>query len=260
VTRTDGGGRSHRRQIGERLLVKALHENGLDRVVAVLLDRTGAGASGVEASGAVALAQPENALGAAETIERPVAEQGLDELGAGRADLRGVLAAPRRGLHEKVDLLGWEMSGEGSPLAGAAAAVGGDEGVLVEELDLDDGGPHPEPLPDQAMGAGVVRSVEDDVAVGMQLGPLPLGDLPGRQGQREQRGALDLVEALQRDLLGRAVRAPTRNLDTPAQQMPIALVDVAEGPAGECVALGIVLASLFDLPFVLRCARAAGGR
>jgi hypothetical protein len=49
------------------------------------------------------------------------------------------------------------------------------------------------------------------------------------------------------------------NLDTPAQQMAIRVVEVAEGPAGQGAAFDVVDAVLFHLPFVFGRARAARG-
>ncbi len=157
-----------------------------------------------------------------------------------------------------MDFVGRQVGDERAALAGAGAAMGGDEGVVVEELDLAQGGADPEPLADQAMGRRVVGAGEDDVAVGVELGPLPLGQLPGRQGQRPQGRALDLLEDLQRDLLDRAVDAAPGGLDAPAQQVAIAVVDVAEGAAGQGVALDVVDAALFHLAFVLGRARPTG--
>lgn len=61
------------------------------------------------------------------------------------------------------------------------------------------------------------------MAVGVEPRLLPLGQLPGSEGQRLQGGALDLVEDRQRDLLGRAADAAPRGLDAPAEQMAIGL-------------------------------------
>ena len=120
------------------------------------------------------------------------------------------------------------------------------------------GGADPEPLAEQAMGRRVVGPVEDDVAVGVELGLLPLGELPGRERQREQRRALEPIEDLEGDLLDGAVEAAAGDLDAPAQEMTIAVVDVAEGAAGQGVALDVVDAALLDLPFVLGRARPTG--
>src|SRR5437899_1649919 len=106
------------------------------------------------------------------------------------------------------------------------AAMRGDERVGVEELDLQAGGAHPEALPDQAMRRGVVGAGEDDMTVGVKLGLLPLGELPGRQRQGEQGRALEPIEDLERDLLDGAVDAPAGDLEAPAEQMAIAVVEV----------------------------------
>ena len=63
-------------------------------MIAILRDDAGASAGGLQACGAVALRQSEHALGAPEAIEGPIAEQALDELRTGRADLGGVLRNP----------------------------------------------------------------------------------------------------------------------------------------------------------------------
>lgn len=162
---------------------------------------------------AVAVDEAEDALGAAEAIERTVAEQGVDEQCTGGADVGGALATPRGRLHEEVDFLRWQVRDDGPPLTWARAAVRGDQGVLMEELDLAPGGAHPESLADQAKGPGVIGTVEDDVAIAMELRPFPLGQFPGRDGQREQRGALEVVEERERDLLGRPVHATAGDLE-----------------------------------------------
>ena len=184
------GAASTRREVGQGLLVEGLHEDGLHGVIAILADRMRAGTGGLEAGGAVALGEAQDALGAAEPIEGTIAEQGVDELGAGPANLDGLRPTPGGRLHEEVDLVGWEVGGERAPLAGAGGAMGGDEGVVVEELDLAQGGPDPEALAEQTMGGGVVGAGEDDVAVGVELGALPFELLPGREGQRLQGGPL----------------------------------------------------------------------
>jgi hypothetical protein len=94
---------------------------------------------------------------------------------------------------------------EGASLAGARAPMRRHEDVVLVQLDLDVGRADPEPLADEAMGPRVVGAGEDDMAVGVELGPLPLGQLPGGDGQPLQCRALHLVEDLQGDLLRRAV-------------------------------------------------------
>ncbi len=84
------------REAGQRLLIEGVGQDGLDGVVAILADGVGAGAGGVEARGAVALGEAEHALGAAQAIERAIAEQGLDEQGTGGADLGGAAPDTRR--------------------------------------------------------------------------------------------------------------------------------------------------------------------
>ena len=167
-------------------------------------------------------------------------------------------ATPCGRLQEEVDFLGRQVGDERPALAGAATAMRGDEGVLVEELDLASGRAHPEPFAEQAMRRRVVGAVEDDVAIAMELGLLPLGELPRRDGQRAQGGPLDLIEDGERDLLGRAVGAPASDLEAPAQQMAIAVVDIAEGAARQRVAFDVVDAALLDLAFVLRRPRPTG--
>ena len=122
----------------------------------------------------------------------------------------------RRRLHEEVDLVRRQVGGEGAPLAGARAPMRRDEDVVLIQLDLELGRADPEALADEAMGPRVVGAGEDDMAVGMELGPLPLGQLPGGDRQRLQCRALHLIEDLQGDLLGRAVDAAAGGLDTPS--------------------------------------------
>jgi hypothetical protein len=254
----DDGAGGERREAGQRLPIEGVVQDRLDGVVAVFTDGMGPGAGGVDARGAVAVGEPEHALRAAQPIERPLAQQGLDEQGTGGADRGGALATPGGGLQEEVDFLRGQMGDERAALAGASAAMGRDQGVVVEELDLAPGGADPEPLAEQAMGRRVVSPIEDDVAVGVELGLLPLGELPGREREREQRRALEAIEHLEGDLLGGAVEAAAGDLEAPAEEMAIAVVEVAEGAAGQGVALDVVDAALFDFPFVLGRARPTG--
>jgi len=232
VARRRARGRHERRELGQRLLVEGVDEDGLDGVIAILADSMGAGAGGVEPGRAVALAQAEDALGAAEAIEGPITEQDVDEQGAGGADAGGLGPAPGGGLQEEVDLVGWQVGGQGAPLAGAGRPMGGDQRVVMEALDLAEGGADPEALADQAIGGGVVGAGEDDMAVGMQLGPLPLDQVPRRGRQGLQRGALELVEDLQRDALDGAMDPAARGLNAPAPQVAVAVMEIAEGAAG----------------------------
>ena len=227
-------------------------------MVAVLAHDVGAGARGLQAWGAKALGEAEDSLGTPEAIERAIVEERVDEHGTGGADRGGAFSAPGRGLHEEVDLVRRQMIGERSALARPRAAMGGDEGVLVKQLDLPGGGAHPQALPDEPMRGRVVGAGEDDVTVGVELGLLPLGQLPRRGRHGAEGGALDLVEDLERDPLGGAVDPAPGDLDTPAPQVTIGLVDVAEGAPGEGVALDVVDAALLDLALVLGRARAAG--
>lgn len=138
------GGRSRRRlqdDTGQGLAIQGADEDGLDSVVAVFADGVGAGAGRVDAGGAVALGavalgEPQDALSAAQPIERALAEQGVDELGAGGSDRHGALATPGGRLQEEVDFLGRQVGRQRAALAGASAVMGRDERVLVEEVDL----------------------------------------------------------------------------------------------------------------------------
>lgn len=203
-----GRGRRDWSQARQRLLVERVDQDGLDGVVTIFADGVGAGTGGVEAGRAVALGQPQDALGSPEAIEGAIAEQGVDEVGAGLPDLGGLRPTPSRRLHEEVDFVGRQVSRQRAALAGAGRAMGGHQGVIVKELDLAEGGPDPEALADEAMGGGVVGAGEDDMAVGVEFGALPLDQLPGGQGPGPERRALELIEDLQRAPLGRAVYAP----------------------------------------------------
>src|SRR3989449_12298 len=251
AARRGRGGRGPRGEAGQGLAMEGMDEDGLDGVVAIFAAGVGPRARGVDTRRAEALGEPQDALGAPQAIEGAVPEQGVDEECTGGADLGSTLVTPRGRLQEEVDFLGWQVGDEGAPLAGPRPAMGGDEDVLVEELNLAAGRAHPEVLADQAMRPGVVGPAEDDVAVGMKLGLLPLGQLPGRERQRAQRRPLDLVEDLERNPLGGPVEAAAGDLHAPAQEMAIAVVHVAEGAAGQGVALGVVNPALFHLAFVL---------
>jgi hypothetical protein len=248
--RRAGRRRDARDEVGQGLLIEGVDEDGLDGVVAILADRVGAGTGGVEAERAVALGEAQDALGAAEAIERAITEQGVDELGAGSPDLSGLRPTPGRRLHEEVDFVGRQVSRQRAALPGPGGAMGRDQGVVVEELDLTEGGADPEALAEQAVGGRVVGAGEDDVTVGVQLGPLPLDQLPRREGQGPEGRPLARREDLQRGALGRAVDPTPGGLDSPAQQVAIAVVHVAEGAAREGVALDVVDPALFHLALV----------
>src|SRR4030095_3793035 len=128
-------------------------------------------------------------------------QQRLDEQRTGGADRGGALATPGGGLQKEGEFLRGAGGDQGPALAGGSTAMSRDQSVIVKELDLAPGGAHPEPLAEQAMGRGVVGSIEDDVAVGVELGLLPLGELPGGERQREQRRTLKAIEDLEGDLL-----------------------------------------------------------
>src|SRR5438093_774328 len=246
------------RQAGQRLAVERVDQDRLDRVVAIFAAGVGARTGGVDAVSPVALDESQNPLGAPEAVEGPVAEERVDEQGTGGADRGRALATPGGRLHEEVDFVGRQVRGQRAALAGARAAMRGDERVVVEELDLQSGGAHPEALPEQTMRRGVVGAGEDDVTVGVKLGLLPLGELPGRQRQGEQGRALEPLEELERDLLDGAVDAPAGDLEAPAQQMAIAVGEVPEGAAGQGVAFDVVDPTLLHLAFVLGRARPTG--
>ena len=220
-------------------------------MVAVLAHGVGAGTRGLQARRPKTLSESEHPLGAAKAIERAIAEQGVDDDGTGHADLGGALATPGRRLQEEVDLIGRQMRGERAALPGPRPTVRGDERVLVKEFDLPGRGAHPQPLADQAMRRRVVGGGEDDVAVGMELGRFPLGGFPRRGRQGREGDALDLIEDLKGDPLGRAVHAVAGGLDTPAEQVAIAVMQVAEGAPSQGVAFDVVDAALFELPLVL---------
>src|ERR1700693_3572100 len=96
----DGG--SDRREAGEGLAVEGMGQDRLHRVVAILAGGARASAGGLQARGAVALAQAQDALGAAEAIQGAIAEERLDEAEAGGADLRGAGLTPGGGLQEEI--------------------------------------------------------------------------------------------------------------------------------------------------------------
>jgi hypothetical protein len=105
------------------LLIERLGQDGLDGVVAVLAHGVGAGARGLQARGAKPLSEAEHALGAAQAIEGPLAEQRLDEGGTGGADLGGALPAPDRGLQKKLQFLGGQVGRDRLPLPGPLGVV-----------------------------------------------------------------------------------------------------------------------------------------
>ena len=71
--RRDGG--RDGREAGQGLAIEGVDQDGLDGVVAILADRERAGTGGFQTGGTVPLAQAQHALGAAEPIQGPIAEQ-----------------------------------------------------------------------------------------------------------------------------------------------------------------------------------------
>lgn len=91
---------------GRGLQVEGVSQDRLDRVVAVLAGGVGARAGGLQAGRAVALGEPQDALGTAQAIEGPIAEECVDEPRARRADGGGALPTPGRRVQQELDFVG----------------------------------------------------------------------------------------------------------------------------------------------------------
>src|SRR2546425_11539421 len=91
-----GRGRG-RRESRERLLIERVHQDRLDRVVAILPHGMSTGARGFQARGAKALGAAEDALAAAGAIAGARAERRVEGRDAAGARVTRALAAPAPG-------------------------------------------------------------------------------------------------------------------------------------------------------------------
>src|SRR5260221_13054772 len=138
--------------------------------------------------------------------------------------------------------------------------MGGDERVVAGvEPYLVRPTPHPQLPPDEAKRGRVESLLEDDVAVAVQPDLLPDRQVVGCGWQRREPGLLDLREAVQRGLFGRAMGAQAGGRSAPHQHVGIGLWQRGGWATAEEVAFDVVDAALLDLAFVLRGARSAGG-
>ena len=137
----------------------------------------------------------------------------------GRRPNRGRLHETRlAGQRQPQHFLGRQVRQVRQALARRCRPVMGGDQLVLRVVQLHGARPRAEPqrLAHQPIGRRVVGALKGDVAVAVDRDALPdRRDVGGRR-QRPQRGLLDRAETLQRLLLGRAVCAPSRDLDTPA--------------------------------------------
>jgi hypothetical protein len=124
--------------------------------------------------------------------------------------------------------------------------------VVVKDPDIPAIAANPKHLANQAMGRRVVSTVDDDVAIGVQLGPLPYPHVKRRPGKPKESRLLDLKEPSQGSLLGGAVDPCTGNPLHPLQKLLIGPRDNLRLAPRQEVPLHVVDPRL-HLPLVLRC-------
>ena len=186
---------------------RSMDEQRLDGAVmrGVVLERTTTG--GLEACGLEAFGESPHALCRAQPLDDAIGEQCVDELGAGRADLRRLSDAPVAVAQEVRLRLGRQMLTHGAARAGdGGAQVLGDEAVVLEDRQAGIGGAHPQPPPDQGEGGGVQALGELQVAIAVQARHGPDTEIRSDDGQRPEQRPL-ARETLERRFTGRAMQA-----------------------------------------------------
>ena len=130
-------------------------------------------AGGLEPAGLVLVGQVQHALRGAQPVQGVVFQQPADQRLAGRADLGGLPAAPRRGAHVERDLLR-RVIGQVGLLALRLADMGLDQLPAAEQLHHRGGGPGIEGLADVLPRHRVQALADLDVDVRADLAPRPL--------------------------------------------------------------------------------------
>ncbi len=242
---------------GKSLGLDAGIEDALDRGVAGLAEAQGPAARPSQACGAMLVGQSDDALGRTKPVERALAEHSRNELERGGPDLGGPLEAVLRGRKQPGDLVRRVVVPDRAARPRRSPLMARYPLILMEDVNVPTVAPDPEAFADEAVRSGVVGTVEDDVAVGMEPSQLPGAHVEriGREGH--QPSLLDLEEARQRALLGRAVDTNTGDLLNPGEKPLVRLRDVPERAGGEEVALDVAHARL-DLALVPRRPRPAG--
>jgi hypothetical protein len=133
-------------------------------------------------------------LGGAQVVQRVASQQLADQPGDRFAELGGLPAAPGRGALQEGDLLRWVVGPVGALAALGSAQVGLDQLPLAEHLQQPGGEASVDHSADQPPWHRVQRAGDLDVAVGMDLGPRPRGQLERLLGQRQQRRPLRGME------------------------------------------------------------------
>ena len=238
--------------------VEGVGEDVLDGAIAAVGGERPA-AGGLEALGAVALLQPDHRLGLAEQVEgmgRP-AQQLIDQLHHGRAQLGGAMSAPGRGAQQEGDL-GLRVVG-GVDVAALATA----EQMGLDQLAAVIDARHPladadvELLADMPMRRREEAAANLELAIGMQLGLGPVGDLEGRLGQRPHRRPLHALEDLEHRSRQGAMRACPGDTTAPLARS-LAHLHLAAEVAAPPVAVPDVGDRALHPRLVLRPARPAG--
>src|SRR6185437_4611721 len=95
--------------IGQRVAIEAADQNSFDRAIERAGVKQGTRTGGLDTLGAVGVAQANDALGGAQSLENAIGEQPPDEFGARVADARGLLETPLAVVGEEVLCLRWQM-------------------------------------------------------------------------------------------------------------------------------------------------------
>ncbi len=205
----------------------------------------------------VGLPQGDDPLGGAEIVQDAAAEEPLDEFTAGRADRFGLSKAPL-GVPEFVRHgLGRHVVIDRGALAGAVKPrMAGHERQVVIELDRGVRGLEPQLAADELKRHRVIRLLELDMAVAVDLDVGPGGDLDRDCRQGPQHRLLRLGKEHQRLLAGRAVDAVSGRLQAPSPKLPVGVGQGPEVAQGDEGALDVLHAAL-DAPFLLGIPRRA---
>lgn len=209
------------------LSVQALVKDALDGAVLRAAEGERAFAGCFQPRVADLLAQPDEALCAAQVDEHRVVEQREDHAVARWPDFLCARQAPLRIVFKPCLSFRRLVVPYRVAATRALPRMGRDELVLVVQLDDRVSGLQPEGFADQCIRRRVQRVTVDDVSVAVDADFLPDGDHRRHVRQRREQRALD-AEARERLLVGRAVRARAGLLHDPLAKLPIGVGQVPE--------------------------------
>ena len=241
-----------------RQLILSFFEDDLDRTVAGGVKSQSSGTGGLQSLFAVAVAEPDHALGGTEVVEDPVGEQPLDELQAGHPDLGSLFETPL-GIAQLVGQgLRWQVIVQGAvPAAPVQPGVDRDQLMVLEHLDRGVGGLEPEGLANELKGNGVEVLFKGDMGVAVDLDLSPDRQLHRDIGQGGEQFLLRFGKQRQRPAPGGAMDAVAGLGHDPIGQLVVGVGKIAELPQGEKGPFDVLDPGL-DPALLLRFPRRAG--